>query len=138
MHAGNAARWIVVNLDAEMMTMIGMRTTSIAAAALAAGSISSPAWAVCTPASNAPAPQAFSGAVVIPSSWPNLGQVVTRTTNQMLAAGRNNNFMIGTEATDRDLSIYDNWRQCLAELGARKTRVQAGWADVEKSKGVYS
>jgi hypothetical protein len=37
----------------------------------------------------------------------------------------------------RDFTIYKNWREYLGKLGAKKARIQSGWAKTEKTKGQY-
>ena len=44
---------------------------------------------------------------------------------------------IGGEVLDRDLCDYDAYKEYLGELGAKKIRLQSGWAKTEKEKGVY-
>ena len=39
---------------------------------------------------------------------------------------------------DRDYTIFKNWQEYLAPLGAKQIRLQAGWAKCEKEKGVYN
>ncbi|MEM1135366.1 MAG: beta-galactosidase [Bacteroidota bacterium] len=48
-----------------------------------------------------------------------------------------NNWSIGAETMDRDLVKYDSWKDYIGELGAKKVRLQAGWAKCEKEKGAY-
>ena len=45
---------------------------------------------------------------------------------------------IGAEYMDRDYTIYSNWKEFLGPLGAKKARIQSGWAKCEKEKGVYN
>lgn len=47
------------------------------------------------------------------------------------------NWSIGAETMDRDFTIYKNWKQHLGPLGAKKARIQSGWAKTEKEKGKY-
>lgn len=47
------------------------------------------------------------------------------------------NWSIGAETMDRDFTVYANWRQYLGPLGAKKARIQSGWAKTEKQSGVY-
>ena len=42
------------------------------------------------------------------------------------------NWSIGAETMDRDYTIYRNWRNYLGPLGAKKARIQSGWAKTEK------
>ena len=45
---------------------------------------------------------------------------------------------VGAEMMDRDMSIYALWKDYLGPLGAKKARIQSGWAKCEKEKGVYN
>jgi acetyl esterase/lipase len=47
------------------------------------------------------------------------------------------NWSIGAETMDRDFTIYANWREYLGPLGAKKARIQSGWAKTEKKPGVF-
>lgn len=47
------------------------------------------------------------------------------------------NWSIGAETMDRDFTIYANWREYLGPLGAKKARIQSGWAKTEKKQGVF-
>ena len=44
---------------------------------------------------------------------------------------------IGGEVLDRDLCSYDAYKSYLGQLGAKKIRLQSGWAKTEKEKGIY-
>ncbi len=45
---------------------------------------------------------------------------------------------VGAETMDRDYLIYANFKDYLGPLGAKKARIQSGWAKTEKEKGVYN
>ncbi len=45
---------------------------------------------------------------------------------------------IGAETIDRDFTVYAHFKAWLGPLGAKRVRLQAGWAKCEKTKGVYS
>lgn len=47
------------------------------------------------------------------------------------------NWAVGAETMDRDYTIYSNWRNYLGPLGAKKARIQSGWAKTEKEPGKY-
>lgn len=64
---------------------------------------------------------------------PLLGAVRPRHATEIRAS----NWTIGAETMDRDFTIYRNWRQYLGPLGAKKARIQAGWARTERVRGVY-
>jgi hypothetical protein len=62
-----------------------------------------------------------------------LGQIQPRHARDIAAS----NWSIGAETMDRDYTVYANWREHLGPLGAKKARVQSGWAKTEKQRGVY-
>lgn len=45
---------------------------------------------------------------------------------------------IGGEVLDRDYASYHQYKKYLGPLGAKKIRIQSGWAKTEKQKGVYN
>ena len=44
---------------------------------------------------------------------------------------------VGCETLDRDYTDFNAYKDYLAPLGAKKIRLQAGWAKCEKVKGIY-
>lgn len=44
---------------------------------------------------------------------------------------------VGGETMDRDYTIFENWKEYLAPLGAKKIRLQAGWGKTDKGNGNY-
>lgn len=66
-------------------------------------------------------------------NFPLLGKVQPRSANDIHA----NNWSIGAETMDRDLVDFRSWKGHLGPLGAKKVRLQAGWAKCEPEKGVY-
>ncbi len=48
------------------------------------------------------------------------------------------NWSIGAETMDRDFTVYAHWKQHLGPLGAKKARIQSGWAKTEKEPGKYN
>jgi GH35 family endo-1,4-beta-xylanase len=44
---------------------------------------------------------------------------------------------VGGETLDRDYAVYGNYKAHLGPLGAKRIRVQAGWAKCERTPGVY-
>ena len=38
---------------------------------------------------------------------------------------------------DRDYTLFSQWREHLAPLGAKQIRLQAGWAKCERQPGIY-
>lgn len=62
-----------------------------------------------------------------------LGRLKLRTSKEIEASI----WSVGAETMCRDYTIYKNWREYLGELGAKKARIQSGWAKTEKAKGQY-
>ena len=50
---------------------------------------------------------------------------------------KSSNWAVGAETMDRDYTVYANWREYLGPLGAKKARIQSGWAKTEQEKGKY-
>ena len=44
---------------------------------------------------------------------------------------------IGCECLDRDMAIYNDYKEYVGQTGANRMRIQGGWAKCEKLKGVY-
>lgn len=62
-----------------------------------------------------------------------LGTLKPRSTHEI----KSSRITVGCETLDRDLAVWDNYKAYLAPLGAKKIRLQAGWAKCEKVKGEY-
>ena len=62
-----------------------------------------------------------------------IGKIQPRHARDIAAS----NWSVGAETMDRDYTVYANWRQYLGPLGAKKARIQSGWAKTEKERGVY-
>jgi hypothetical protein len=62
-----------------------------------------------------------------------LGQLDTRTTQEIASS----DLWVGGEVLDRDYADYHAYKHYLDSLGAKKIRLQSGWAKTEKQKGVY-
>jgi hypothetical protein len=65
---------------------------------------------------------------------PVLGRVAARAAREIVSSP----WSIGGETIDRDFTVYENYRRHLGPLGAKRLRLQAGWAKCERAKGVYS
>ena len=65
--------------------------------------------------------------------FPLIGEIEPRTSNEIYK----NNWSVGGETMDRDLIEFEQWKNYLGDLGAKQIRLQAGWAKIEKKKGVY-
>lgn len=92
---------------------------------------------VSTPAMAQQAPAPTSRADPPTPTYTPIGKVKPRSALEMRERGITSPFTIGTETTDRDFSIYDNWRKWLGPLGIPNARVQTGWHDIEKTPGVF-
>ncbi len=66
-------------------------------------------------------------------TFPFIGNIEPRHSSEIASS----NWSIGGETMDRDYTSYDEWKQFLGPTGAKKVRLQAGWAKCEKEKGVY-
>lgn len=66
-------------------------------------------------------------------SWKRIGTLKPRSTKD-IASSR---ITVGCETLDRDYTDFDAYKTYLPPLGAKKIRLQAGWAKCEKVKGVY-
>lgn len=66
-------------------------------------------------------------------NWKRIGTLKPRSTKE-IASSR---ITVGCETLDRDYTDFDAYKAYLAPLGAKKIRLQAGWAKCEKVKGVY-
>ena len=50
---------------------------------------------------------------------------------------KSSTWSIGGETLDRDYADYDSYKKYLGPLGAKRIRLQGGWAKCEKVKGTY-
>jgi hypothetical protein len=66
-------------------------------------------------------------------AWPEIGKIAPRHAKEIQAS----NWSVGAEMLDRDWTVYSNWKEYLGPLGAKKARIQSGWAKTEKVKGLY-
>jgi len=67
-------------------------------------------------------------------SWPVVGQIKKRDATAIHAS----RWSIGGETLDRDYANYDAYKKYLGPLGAKRIRLQGGWAKTEKQKGSYN
>ena len=65
--------------------------------------------------------------------WEEAGKVKARHAAKI----KSSNLWIGGETLDRDYADYHQYKSYLGPLGAKKLRLQSGWAKTEKTKGVY-
>ncbi|MBC8035168.1 MAG: hypothetical protein H7Y03_13540 [Chitinophagaceae bacterium] len=61
------------------------------------------------------------------------GQLKTRDTKDI----QSSTWSIGGETLDRDYTDYQSYKKYLGPLGAKRIRLQGGWAKCEKTKGRY-
>lgn len=78
-------------------------------------------------------PSATVTAIYTVSNFLPLGKVPARHASEITSS----NWTIGCETLDRDHAIYANYSSYLGPLGAKKARLQCGWAKTEKTPGVY-
>ena len=76
---------------------------------------------------------AFSTAVQSQPAWKTVGQLKTRDAKEI----KSSTWSIGGETLDRDYTDYQSYKQYLGPLGAKRIRLQGGWAKCEKVKGKY-
>lgn len=89
--------------------------------------------AVCLAADRIDSPKASQPAVGPGEGFTYFGKITPRHANAI----KSSNWSVGAETMDRDYTVYANWRQYLGPLGAKKARIQSGWAKTEKERGVY-
>lgn len=66
-------------------------------------------------------------------SFIELGKVKTKSSNEI----KTSRWSIGGETLDRDYASYDAYKKYLGSSGAKRIRLQGGWAKCEKVKGQY-
>lgn len=66
-------------------------------------------------------------------SWKKIGTVKTLQSKDI----KSSRWSIGGETLDRDYANYNNYKKYLGPLGAKRIRLQGGWARCEKVKGQY-
>jgi hypothetical protein len=65
--------------------------------------------------------------------YPLLGLVEPREASEISGSP----WSVGGETVDRDIAYYDGFSDYLGGLGAKRIRLQAGWAKTESTPGVY-
>ena len=66
-------------------------------------------------------------------NFPEIGKLKTLSSKEI----KSSMWSIGGEVQDRDYTDYQAYKSYLGPLGAKRIRLQAGWAKCEKTKGVY-
>lgn len=65
--------------------------------------------------------------------WKQIGKLKTRDAKDI----KSSTWSIGGETMDRDYTDYQSYKHYLGPLGAKRIRLQGGWAKTEKVKGQY-
>ncbi len=68
-----------------------------------------------------------------PEGLREIGQLLTRDAKDIVSS----TWSIGGETMDRDYTDYESYKKYLGPLGAKRIRLQGGWARTEKIKGQY-
>lgn len=68
-----------------------------------------------------------------PESYGRIGRMQTRSSSEIAKS----TWSIGGETLDRGYADFSSYRKYLGQLGAKRIRLQGGWAKCEKEKGVY-
>lgn len=68
-----------------------------------------------------------------PLGMPQIGWMGARHSSEIESSP----WSIGCETLDRDFAKFSSYQKFVGELGAKKGRLQSGWAKTEKEKGVY-
>lgn len=69
----------------------------------------------------------------MPSDWQVIGSVHPKSTTEISYSMLG----IGGEVLDRDFADFHAYKDYLEPLGAKRIRLQSGWAKTEKERGVY-
>jgi hypothetical protein len=68
-----------------------------------------------------------------PPGWAEVGKIKPRHAKEI----QSSSWSIGGETLDRDYTDYHSYKKYLGPLGAKRIRLQGGWAKCEKVKGQY-
>jgi len=71
--------------------------------------------------------------IIAQTKWKQVGQLKTRSAKEI----KSSTWSIGGETLDRNYTDYQSYKKYLGPLGAKRIRLQGGWAKSEKIKGVY-
>lgn len=66
-------------------------------------------------------------------SFKRIGTIKPKSTREI----KSSRLTVGCETLDRDYTDFNAYKSYLAPLGVKKIRLQAGWAKIEKQKGIY-
>lgn len=102
-----------------------------ALAALVAGAAAAQGEVAPPPAASSA--EAAKGGDAFAERYALLGRIAPRHAKDIAA----NDWSIGAETMDRDYSAYDGWKTYLGPLGAKRARLQSGWARTEPVAGRY-
>ncbi|GAA4302465.1 GH39 family glycosyl hydrolase [Compostibacter hankyongensis] len=81
----------------------------------------------------APASTVISDTLPVLADWPLDGRLRSRSAREIASS----DWSIGGETLDRDYADYHSYKPYLGPLGAKRIRLQGGWAKCEKVKGRY-
>jgi hypothetical protein len=73
-----------------------------------------------------------------PAEWGDYGVLLGAIRPRHAREIESSRWSVGAETMDRDFTIYRHWREYLGPLGAKRARVQSGWAKTEKRPGEYA
>ncbi|MBB5441191.1 hypothetical protein HDC92_004898 [Pedobacter sp. AK017] len=76
--------------------------------------------------------QEVNSGLVIPFKL--LGKIKPRSANSI----KSSIWSVGGETLDRDYANYNSYKRYLGPLGAKRIRLQSGWAKTETIKGIYN
>lgn len=71
--------------------------------------------------------------IIAQPNWKQAGQLKTRSAKEI----KSSTWSIGGETLDRNYTDYNSYKKYLGPLGAKRIRLQGGWAKCEKVKGQY-
>ncbi|NQT13154.1 MAG: beta-galactosidase, partial [Planctomycetes bacterium] len=89
--------------------------------------------ATCPAAETVDSPEASQRGAAPAEGFTYLGKISPRHARDI----KSSNWAVGAETMGREYTIYANWRKYLGPLGAKRARIQSGWAKTEQEKGKY-
>ena len=95
--------------------------------------IAVPSDATCPAAETVDSPDASQRGAAPAEGFTHLGKISPRHARDI----KSSNWAVGAETMGREYTIYANWKKYLGPLGAKRARIQSGWAKTEQEKGKY-
>ena len=89
--------------------------------------------ATCPAAETVDSPEASQRGAAPAEGFTYLGKISPRHARDI----KSSNWAVGAETMGREYTIYANWKKYLGPLGAKRARIQSGWAKTEQEKGKY-